>query len=226
MAILPFPQDGCKVSPSLWNASGVLWLHGLSGSGKSTLARNLSQELTHLGVNSFVLDGDSVRRGLNRDLGLSPEDRKENVRRTAEVARLMAQAGVFVIAAFITPYEESRHLVRATMVQARIPYAECHVSCPLSLCMYRDPKGLYARARAGEVKGMTGLAAPFEEPGHPDLTVNTQGADVHECVHTIVSFLRNRHMLVPVPDEEQTDAPMINAKKSQDTEGISSQQVV
>jgi len=145
--------------------SALIWFTGLSGSGKSTLAHALEDRLYRMGVRSYVLDGDNIRYGLNKDLGLTPEDRKENIRRIAEVAKLMADAGILVFAAFIAPYRESRELIRGLMDD--VPYYECYVKCDLDVCEARDPKNLYKRARAGEIDNMTGISAPYEEPENP-----------------------------------------------------------
>lgn len=167
--------------------SGLLWFTGLSGSGKSTLAHAVEARLYAMGIRSYVLDGDNVRQGLNRDLGLSPEDRMENIRRIAEVAKLMVDAGILVFAAFITPYRSSRQFIRGLM--ADCPFYECYVKCDLGICETRDPKGLYRRARRGEIRNMTGLGAPYEEPVTPDLTVETDRLSPGECVEVVIHKL-------------------------------------
>lgn len=167
--------------------SGLLWFTGLSGSGKSTLAHAVEARLHAKGIRSYVLDGDNVRHGLNRDLGLSPEHRLENIRRIAEVAKLMVDAGILVFAAFITPYRESRRFVRQLM--AGCPYYECYVKCDFAICEGRDPKGLYRRARQGEITNMTGLSAPYQEPETPDLVIETGHYPLDKCVEIVVDKL-------------------------------------
>ncbi|RMG69917.1 MAG: adenylyl-sulfate kinase [Nitrospirae bacterium] len=167
--------------------SALLWFTGLSGSGKSTLAHSVEAKLHEMGIRSYVLDGDNVRTGLNKDLGLSPEDRKENIRRVAEVAKLMVDAGLLVFAAFITPYRESRQFIRETM--KGWPYFEIYVKCSIDTCIKRDPKGLYQRALKGEIKGMTGISAPYEEPEEPDLIVETDRLSLEQAVDRVIEFL-------------------------------------
>lgn len=174
--------------------SALLWFTGLSGSGKSTLAHALENRLFQMGVRSYVLDGDNVRCGLNKDLGLSPEDRKENIRRIAEVAKLMVDAGILVFAAFIAPYRQSRTFIRELM--AEVPYYECYVKCALETCESRDPKGLYKKARVGEIKNMTGISAPYEEPENPDLAIETDKCSLDECIDSMIQFLVNRKIIV------------------------------
>lgn len=173
--------------------SALLWFTGLSGSGKSTLAHAVEARLFKLGVRSYVLDGDNVRCGLNKDLGLSPEDRKENIRRIAEVSKLMVDAGLLVFAAFIAPYRESRDFVQSLMVDW--PYFECYVRCSLAVCEQRDPKGLYRKARRGEIKNMTGLSDPYEEPESPALIVDTDCLTLEESVEQIIDFLIDRRIV-------------------------------
>ena len=160
---------------------------GLSGSGKSTLAMELERELFNLGRQTYVLDGDNVRHGLCSDLGFSPEDRRENIRRIGEVARLFADAGVICITAFISPYRSDRELVRKMMLPSQ--FVEVHVHAPIEICEQRDPKGLYAKARAGEIKDFTGVSAPYEPPLSPDLELRTDKLTVAESVARILDFL-------------------------------------
>jgi adenylylsulfate kinase len=173
--------------------SALLWFTGLSGSGKSTLAHAVEDRLFKTGVRSYVLDGDNIRTGLNKDLGLGPEDRKENIRRIAEVAKIMVDAGILVFSAFIAPYRESRHFVRQLM--EKIPYYECYVKCPLETCEARDPKNLYKRARAGDIKNMTGIGSPYEEPEAPDLTVETDRLTLDQSVALVIDFLMNEKVV-------------------------------
>jgi adenylylsulfate kinase len=173
--------------------SGLLWFTGLSGSGKSTLAHAVEARLYRFGIRSYVLDGDNIRSGLNADLSLNAEDRKENIRRIAEVSKLMVDAGLLIFAAFIAPYRESRDFVRKLMTNW--PYYECYVRCPLDRCEERDPKGLYKKARLGQIKEMTGLSAPYEEPEHPDLIVDTGDISLDESVNTVIHFLMERGII-------------------------------
>ena len=167
--------------------TALLWFTGLSGSGKFTLAHALEERLFNMGIRSYVLDGDNIRCGLNNDLGLSPNDRKENIRRIAEVAKLMVDSGILVFAAFIAPYRNSRMFVRELM--SDFPFYECYVNCPVNVCETRDPKGLYKKARNGEITNMTGLTAPYEEPENPELIVNTSQTPLDDCVDKIIDFL-------------------------------------
>lgn len=163
----------------------ILWLTGLSGSGKSTLANLLDRHLTASGNHSYVLDGDNVRQGLNRDLGFSEPDRMENIRRVAEVARLMADAGLIVIVCFISPFANDRRIARETA--AEIKFTEIFVNASLSLCETRDSKGLYAKARAGMIKNFTGIDSPFEQPRHPEITVDTEILSPEEASEYVLS---------------------------------------
>lgn len=167
--------------------SALVWFTGLSGSGKSTLAHAVEAKLYSMGIRSYVLDGDNIRCGINKDLGLSPEDRKENIRRIAEVAKLMVDAGILVFAAFITPYRESRRFVRELM--NRYPYYLCYVKCSLETCENRDPKGLYKKARQGEIREMTGLTAPYEVPEKCELVVETDHLTLDESVELVIDKL-------------------------------------
>lgn len=173
----------------------TLWLTGLSGSGKSTLAHRLERRLLERGVFAYVLDGDNVRHGLNADLGFAAEDRSENIRRVGHVARLFTDAGAIVITAFISPYREDRARVRALFDEG--DFLEVHVAADLATCEARDPKGLYARARAGEIQDFTGVSAPYEPPEAPELRVDTGAADVETCVGQILDHLEERGYLRP-----------------------------
>ena len=168
----------------------TVWLTGLSGSGKSTIAYRLEERLVSDGRAAYVLDGDNLRHGLNADLGFSPEDRSENVRRVGEVARLMADAGIAVAVPVISPYRVDRMRVRACHDVAGIPFYEVWVSTPLAVCEARDPKGLYAKARTGALTSFTGIDAPYEAPEHPDLTLDTAVVDVADCVNSILELVR------------------------------------
>jgi bifunctional enzyme CysN/CysC len=155
----------------------VLWLTGLSGSGKSTVAVAVEQALVHRGRAAYLLDGDNLRHGLNADLGFSAADRSENIRRVGEVATLFADAGVVAVVPLISPYRAARDAVRARVEGAGLRFVEVHVATPLATCEERDPKGLYARARAGEITGMTGIDDPYEEPLRPELVLRPADGD-------------------------------------------------
>ncbi len=166
---------------------GVIWLTGLSGAGKSTLAVALEQRLFEKGYNAYVLDGDNVRHGLNANLGFSPEDRAENIRRVGEVAALFARAGMVAITAFISPYRSDRDRAREAAVGSG--FHEIHVKADVATCESRDPKGLYQKARAGEIKEFTGISAPYEAPESPELVVDTQAMDVERCVDELIAYV-------------------------------------
>ncbi|MEM6811030.1 MAG: adenylyl-sulfate kinase [Pseudomonadota bacterium] len=165
---------------------GIFWFTGLSGSGKSTLAVAAEKELFDRGFNAYVLDGDNVRYGLNADLGFSPEDRTENIRRVGEVAALQANSGVIVLSAFISPYQADREKARLASPQF---FHEIHIKADLETCERRDPKGLYQKARAGEIKEFTGIDSPYEPPSDPDLIIDTMANDIETCVHQIVNYV-------------------------------------
>ncbi len=171
----------------------TLWLTGLSGSGKSTLARQLELKLVQRKVRAFVLDGDNVRHGLNSDLGFSPEERRENIRRIGEVAKLFVNAGVVCITAFISPYASDRQQVRA--IHDDGDFIEIHVNCPLPQCEARDPKGLYAKARRGEIKQFTGISAPYEVPEQPEIEIRTDQEEVSRSTDRVIRFLEERGYL-------------------------------
>ena len=170
----------------------VIWLTGLSGSGKSTLANALEHRLFDLGCRTHILDGDNVRLGLNSDLGFSPEDRQENIRRIGEVANLFTESGAIVITAFISPYQADRQLAREANKQT---FFEVHVSAHLATCEERDPKGLYRKARAGIIKDFTGIDAPYEIPYNADVTVHTDETSVEQCVDHLVEYLASNCIL-------------------------------
>ena len=165
---------------------GVLWLTGLSGSGKSTVALGVEHALHGLGYQAYVLDGDNVRAGLNKDLGFSPEARHENLRRIAEVAALFAQSGTLVLTAFISPYQSDRDAAREIIGDG---FHEVHVHADLDVCEARDPKGLYKRARAGEIPEFTGISAPYEAPEKPELLINTGQLDIGQSIHGILDHV-------------------------------------
>ncbi|MCK6554358.1 adenylyl-sulfate kinase [Candidatus Binatia bacterium] len=167
--------------------SCTLWMTGLPASGKSTLAVALEKALWERGVHSFVLDGDNVRHGLNKDLGFSPEDRNENIRRIGEVAKLFTTAGVINVTAFISPYRSDRDRVRAIMEPGE--FVETYVECSVDECERRDPKGHYKKARAGEIPEFTGISAPYEAPERPEITVQTHRQTQEESLAVILSYL-------------------------------------
>jgi adenylylsulfate kinase len=171
----------------------TLWLTGLSGSGKSTIAVAVEKALVEAGHAAYVLDGDNVRHGLNSNLGFSPEDRTENIRRVGEVAKLMSDAGLVVLTSFISPYRADRDRVRASMPPG--DFVEVYVSAPLETCEARDVKGLYKRARAGEIPEFTGISAPYEPPERPELVVRTDQQSVEESVGQVLGFLRKKGYL-------------------------------
>ncbi|KAI5862666.1 adenylylsulfate kinase [Durotheca rogersii] len=190
----------------------TLWFTGLSASGKSTVAVALEQHLLHLGVAAYRLDGDNVRFGLNKDLGFSDGDRAENIRRVAEVARLFADAAVVAIASFISPFRADRELARALHASHEhdadgpLPFVEVFVDVPLAVAEARDPKGLYRRARAGEVKHFTGIDSPYEPPENPDIVLRTDQASVEDCVAQVVRWLEDRG-LIPAGKTPVADVP-------------------
>jgi adenylylsulfate kinase len=167
----------------------VLWFTGLSGSGKSTVANAVESMLYDDECVTFVLDGDNVRHGLNKDLGFSPEDRTENIRRIGEVAKLFADAGVLVCTAFISPYIKDRNAVRDVCADGE--FIEIMVDCPLDECEKRDPKGLYEKARAGIIPEFTGISAPYEAPENPEITVNTGDQTIEESTLQVIQYLRD-----------------------------------
>lgn len=167
----------------------TLWLTGLSGSGKSTIAHALDAHLTSVGIYSYVLDADNVRHGLNADLGFSDDDRRENVRRMGHVAQLFADAGAVVIVPIISPFQESRDAVRASHHVSKLPFLEVFVDTPLVVCAERDPKGLYAKQRAGEVTGLSGVDAPYEPPTTPEVILGRAGESVETAVETLATLV-------------------------------------
>ena len=184
-------QQRCDV---LGHHPALIWLTGLSGSGKSSIALAVEEALVAKGVHSYRLDGDNARFGLNKDLGFSPEDRSENIRRIGEVAKLFVDAGSIVVTAFISPYRADRAMVRASQAHPS-DFIEVHVSCPLDICEQRDPKGLYKRARAGEIKNFTGISAPYEAPENPEFVVHTGDQTLEESVSSLLNFLATRGLI-------------------------------
>ncbi|WP_276496287.1 adenylyl-sulfate kinase [Pontibacter litorisediminis] len=187
--IYPFKSKVCPAQRRqlMQQEPQLVWLTGLSGSGKSTLALRLEHYLFHQGYKVYLLDGDNIRNGLCRDLSFTEQDRKENMRRVAEVANLMLDAGMVVICAFISPYAEERELARQIVGPER--FTEVYISCSLQVCEQRDTKGLYAKARAGFIPNFTGISAPYEVPSHPDLTLRTDQESIDDSLHKLITFV-------------------------------------
>ncbi|PTI70124.1 adenylyl-sulfate kinase [Staphylococcus succinus] len=169
--------------------SAVIWFTGLSGSGKSTVSVELEKALFKQQVNTYRLDGDNVRHGLNNNLGFTPEDRKENIRRIGEVSKLMVDAGLITVTAFISPYQEDRDAVRDLLEDDE--FIEIYTQCSLDECEARDPKGLYKKARSGEIPEFTGINAPYEAPSNPEIVLDTENNTVEESVRYIISYLKS-----------------------------------
>ena len=169
---------------------GTIWLTGLSGSGKSTIAVELEHALIENKHQAYILDGDNIRHGLNKNLGFSPEDRSENIRRIGEVAKLFTDANIITITAFISPYRQDRDNARKLFQAGE--FIEIYIKCPLEVCEQRDTKGLYKKARAGEVKEFTGISAPYEEPLKPELTIDTSTMSIEESTRTIIAYLEEK----------------------------------
>ena len=175
--------------------SAVLWFTGLSGAGKSTLAHAVEEELYQAGCRTFVFDGDNVRHGLCADLGFSDEDRSENIRRIGEMTKLFLEAGVISLTAFISPFRQDRERVRSLLPHG--DFIEIFVRCSLEVCESRDVKGLYKRARAGEIKDFTGISSPYETPERPELVVDTAALSLTESVEQVMAMLRDRGIILP-----------------------------
>ncbi|WP_339801831.1 adenylyl-sulfate kinase [uncultured Marinobacter sp.] len=175
----------------------LLWFTGLSGSGKSTIANALDVALHQRGYHTFLLDGDNVRHGLNRDLGFSDDDRVQNIRRIGEVSKLFTDAGLIVLSAFISPFSSDRRLVRNLFPAGE--FIEVFMDTPLETCEQRDPKGLYQKARAGEIKDFTGIDSPYETPARPELRLDTSTQDVETCVNGVIDYLKSRNMIFEKP---------------------------
>tara|TARA_Y100001001_G_scaffold125633_1_gene124130 strand:- start:4531 stop:5172 length:642 start_codon:yes stop_codon:yes gene_type:complete len=172
----------------------LLWFTGLSGSGKSTIANALDVALHKRGYHTFLLDGDNVRHGLCSDLGFSDDDREENIRRVGEVCKLFADAGLIVMSAFISPFTSDRRMVRKLFPAGE--FIEVFMDTPLATCEERDPKGLYQKARSGQIKHFTGIDSPYEVPSHPELRLDTSTMSVEECVDTLIAYLLEREMII------------------------------
>ena len=170
----------------------AVWFTGLSGSGKSTIAHTVEEQLHRLGCRTFVFDGDNVRHGLCADLGFSAEDRHENIRRVGEMVKLFLETGVMCLTAFISPYRRDREFVRHLVSEEK--FFEIYCRCPVEICEQRDVKGLYQRARRGEIKEFTGVSAAYEEPQNPDLVLDTATMPVDQCVQAVLGLLKQRHV--------------------------------
>ncbi|MGG1664131.1 adenylyl-sulfate kinase [Brevibacillus sp. NRS-1366] len=169
----------------------------MSGSGKSTLANEIDKRFYQMGIHSCVLDGDDLRFALNKDLGYSREDRKENIRRAGEISKMMVAAGLLVLASFISPYQSDRDMVRSMFSPGE--FIEIYVQCPLEVCQGRDPKGLYKMAQEGTIREFTGLSSPYDPPGNPELVIPTDRLSIIECVDMVMSYLIHRSFLLDIP---------------------------
>lgn len=168
--------------------SGVIWFTGLSASGKSTIAHFIERKLFNDGIRAYVFDGDNIRHGLNSNLGFSEQDRNENIRRIVEVAKLFVDAGIIVLASFITPLNSQRRFIRERFKETK--FVEIYVKCDVEECIRRDPKGLYKKAQQGIIKNYTGISAPFEEPENPDLIIDTQTLTIEESADKVLNYLK------------------------------------
>jgi adenylyl-sulfate kinase len=173
--------------------SSILWFTGLSASGKSTISNAVEKRLYELGHHTYLLDGDNVRHGLNKDLGFSDEDRVENIRRIGEISKLFADAGLIVLTAFISPFRSDRQMVRDLVEVGE--FVEIHMATPLSVCEERDPKGLYKKARDGQIKNFTGIDSAYEAPDSPEITLNTAENDIDACVDIVISYLKENNII-------------------------------
>jgi adenylylsulfate kinase len=173
----------------------TLWFTGLSASGKSTFAFTLEHALVQRGRLAYVLDGDNIRHGLNKNLGFSAADREENIRRIGEVAKLFADAGVITMTSFISPYRKDRDTVRALHVEGKLPFIEVFVNTPIATCETRDPKGLYKKARAGQLKNFTGIDDPYEEPQKPELTIDATNTTPQQATLILIEYLEKQGIL-------------------------------
>ena len=197
LTAVPHALNASQRAAHYGHRGAVMWLTGLSASGKSSIAMALEQALTEQGYSCYVLDGDNIRNGLNANLGFSPEDRTENIRRVGEVAALFADAGLICITAFISPYRADRARARQSCGDA---FHEIHISADLATCESRDPKGLYKKARSGELREFTGVSAPYEMPEQPQLAIDTAHEDIAASVTTLVTYIeRNIPLMRPFP---------------------------
>lgn len=170
------------------HSSAIIWLTGLPASGKTTIAQELEKRLYEMGGHTYILDGDNVRHGLNKDLGFSKEERKENIRRIAEVAKLFCDAGIITICSFVSPYKEDRETARNLVEESE--FIEIFVKCPVEICIERDPKSMYKKALAGKMKSFTGVDDPYEVPESPDIVIETDRLTLNESVETVLRYLK------------------------------------
>ncbi|SFH62646.1 adenylylsulfate kinase [Collimonas sp. OK307] len=193
LTAVPHALNASQRAAHYGHRGAVMWLTGLSASGKSSIAMALEQALTEQGYSCYVLDGDNIRNGLNANLGFSPEDRTENIRRVGEVAALFADAGLICITAFISPYRADRARARQSCGEA---FHEIHISADLATCESRDPKGLYKKARSGELREFTGVSAPYEIPEQPQLAIDTAREDIAASVVKLVTYVERNVPLI------------------------------
>src|SRR5262250_312932 len=186
------PEERAKL---LKQKGATLWFTGLSGSGKSTIAFTLEHALVQRGHLAYVLDGDNIRHGLNKNLGFSAADREENIRRIGEVAKLFADGGIITMTSFISPYRKDRDTVRALHAEGKLPFIEVHVSTPIGTCEQRDPKGLYKKARAGQLKGFTGIDDPYETPLKPEVTIDATGTSPQQAAVLLIEYLEKQGLV-------------------------------
>ncbi|MFN4259089.1 MAG: adenylyl-sulfate kinase [Gemmataceae bacterium] len=188
-------EERCRM---LKQQGATLWFTGLSGSGKSTMAYTLEHALVERGHLAYVLDGDNIRHGLNKNLGFSAADREENIRRIGEVAKLFADTGIITMTSFISPYRKDRDNVRAIHAEAKLPFLEIFVNTPIETCEQRDPKGLYKKARAGEIKNFTGIDDPYEAPLNPEVTLDATSLTPQEATLRLIEYLEQKGILPPM----------------------------
>ena len=182
-------------SALLKQKGATLWFTGLSGSGKSTIAFTLEHALVQRGRLAYVLDGDNIRHGLNKNLGFAAADREENIRRIGEVAKLFADAGLITLTSFISPYRKDRDIVRTLHDAGQLPFIEVYLNTPIATCEQRDPKGLYKKARAGQLKGFTGIDDPYEEPLNPEVTIDATNTSPQEATLQLLEYLEMRQLI-------------------------------
>ena len=175
------------------HSSSIIWLTGLPASGKTTIARELEKNLHVMGVQTYILDGDNLRHGLNSDLGFSKDNRRENIRRVAEVAKLFADAGIIVICAFVSPYRDDREAAKRLVEESE--FVEVFVKCPVEVCMDRDPKSMYKKAASGKMKTFTGVNDPYEEPVSPEIIIETNEVSLTEGVNKIIEYLKENGVI-------------------------------